>query len=208
MKGSLPRLLFWLIAAPFWGTSGLFALFSLLSLLNAPRTASEKRNDRDALLRRAALVDVFLKTHGQLPSRDEFANASSNLNDGATYRYDLWTNRPGEREGFRFPQWSEGKRNFAVWYWAGEWSEFYDSNSKSTTLDETSKVSCWIKDALWPLGVSLVFGTPPFVILWIWRKYLRPKPPEAAAVLACLFFLAQLPVEQGVALGLRLLSAM
>jgi hypothetical protein len=166
------RLIFWIIAVPLWGVSGLFALLSLLSMLDAPNVAAKNQAQRAALLRRGELVGRYLKANGRLPSKEEFAKASTNLNDGSIYQYELSTSRPEAGEGFKFPQWPEGKQNFAIWYWRGEWSEFYDSNSRSTTLDETSKSSCWIKNALWPLGVSLIAGAPPFVAFSIWRKHL------------------------------------
>jgi len=166
-------------------------LFAFVCILDAPNLASKYRAQRTALLRRAELVDRYLKANGRLPSKEEFAKLSTDVNDGSIYRYELWTSQPTAGEGFKFPQWPEGKQNFAIWYWSGEWSEFYDSNSRSTTLDETSKVSCWIKDALWPLGVSLVFAAPPFAVLWIWRKHVRSL--QAGVVLAFLFFLPQLP---------------
>ena len=156
------RLIFWLLAAPLWCISGLLALFCLLSLLNAPNEARENRQQRTALLRRAEFVH-HLAAKGQLPSQEELGKASSDLHDGSIYEYELHTSRPEKGEGFKFPEWPAGKLCFAIGYWRGEWFEFYDSNSGTTTLDFPSHASCWVVDALWPLGGSLLFGAPPFV---------------------------------------------
>jgi hypothetical protein len=185
------RLIFWVFAAPLWCISGLLAVFSLLGLLDAPNLASKNQQQRTALLKRAEFVDHYLATKSQLPSKDEFAKASSDLHDGSIYEYELHTSRPERGEGFEFPEWPEGKPHFAIGYWRGEWSEFYDSNSRTTTMDVTSQASCWVKDALWPLGASLVFGLPPFVVLRIWRRHLT-RSLQAAPVLAFVCFLAQL----------------
>ena len=121
-------------------------------------------------MKRADLVDRYVKANGYLPSKEDFTKASTNLSDGSIFEFELHTSRPEKYGGFKFPEWPEGKQNFAIGYWRGEWFEFYDSNSRTTTLDETSQLSCWIKDALWPLGFSLLFGIPAFVLLWFRRK--------------------------------------
>ena len=186
------RVIFWVLAAPLWCISGLLALFSLLSLLNAPKEARENQQQRTALLKRAQLVEHYLIAKGQLPSKEEFGKASSDLRDGSIYEYELYTSRPEKGEGFNFTEWPDGKPQFAIGYWRGEWSEFYDSNSRTTTLDVPSRASCWMKDALWPLGASLLFGVAPFIVLWLRKRHLT-RSLQATPVLAFLFFLAQLP---------------
>ena len=63
------RLIFWVFAAPLWCVSGLLALVSILRLLDAPNEASENRQQRAALLKRAEFVDHYLETKGRVPQR-------------------------------------------------------------------------------------------------------------------------------------------
>lgn len=186
------RVIFWVLAVPLWCISGLLALLALVGFLNAPNLARENQQERTALLKRAQLVEHYLTAKGQFPSKEDFSKASSDLHDGSIYEYELYTSRPEKGEGFKFPEWPQGKPEFAIGYWRGEWSEFYDSNSRTTTLDVPSRTSCWVKDALWPLGASLLFGVPPFVVLWLWKRHLT-RSLQATPVMAFLFFLAQLP---------------
>jgi hypothetical protein len=184
--------MFWGFATPMWCVSGLLLLFAAISFLDAPNLASENQQERTALLKRAELVDRHLATQGRLPSKEEFTKACSDLHDRSTYEYELYTSRPEREDGFKFPQWPEGRPHFAIGYWRGEWSEFYDSNSRATTLDLASRVSCWVKEALWPLGASVVFGAPPFLALWFWRRH-RMRSVQTTTVFALLFFVAHLP---------------
>jgi len=154
-KRAISRLLFWLIVAPLFGISGILALFSLINFLQAPHEAADNAAQRSALLRRAELVERFRTQNGRLPSREEFNAASTGLNDGVTYPCEISTSRPEAGEGFKFPKWPEGTNNYAISYWRGEWSEFYDSNSRSTTLDVSSKTWSWIQDGLWPLAGTI-----------------------------------------------------
>ena len=150
--------------------SGAIATFCLLFFLDAPNVASKNQQEKVALSKRAQLVEDYLKSNGRLPSKEVFAKASIGMGDHSIYEFELHTSRPRTEDGFKFPEWPEGKLNFAIGYWRGEWSEFYDSNTGGTTLDETSTVSCWRRDALRPLGWSAFFGIPPFILLWFLKK--------------------------------------
>jgi len=172
-------LIFWIIAAPLWCVSGLLALFFLLSILAVRPTAFNNQQGRAALLRRAQFVEGYLKSNGRLPSNGELATASTGILDYSNTNYELYTSRP-EDYRFNFPAWPDGKVNFAVGYWNGDESNFYDSNSHTTTQDESSKTSFHLKNALWPLGLSLGFGLPPLLLLWFLRKRLSlvTKPTD------------------------------
>ena len=169
MKG---RLTFWIIASPLLCISGLLVLVFLSLLLNAPHLASQAQQDRMSLLKRAEFVDHYLIAHGRLPSKEEFMTASSQFDDRPIEEYELYASRPQRGEGFKFADWPEGKPNFAVSYWAGDWWEFYDSNSRTTSLDAGSRVSTWVAEALCFLGVSVLFAASPFIARWLWRRRL------------------------------------
>lgn len=164
------RTIFWIVAAPCWSASGLLALFFLLCISASSTTAFNNQQQKTALLRRAAFVHGYLKDNGRLPSEGEFAEASAGILDYSNC--DFYISRPKDYR-FNFPAWPEGKLNFAIGFWNGDESVFYDSSSNTTTLDETSKTSFWVKQALWPLGFSLGFGLAPLILYGFLRKRLR-----------------------------------
>lgn len=166
-------IVFWIVAAPLWCVSGVIAMFCLLFFLDAPNQALVNQQEKAALYKRVQWVEDYLKSNGRLPSDEEFAKASTNLDNHSIYDFELRASRPSAVEGaetFNFPEWPKGKQNYAIGYWRGEWTEFYDSNTRSTTLDETSTVGCWRRAALRPLRWSAAFGIPPFILLWFLKK--------------------------------------
>jgi hypothetical protein len=168
------RIIFWILATPFLCLSSLLLLLFLISISSASDAAEKNQRQRAALLKRVEIVESFLKSTGQFPSPADFTKASTEANDGSTRMYDLYTSRPDSSD-FRFPEWPEGKPNFAIGYWRSDWFEFYDSHSRTSTLDEKSKLLFWVKDALVPLAGSAIFALPPLLLFWIWKKMQSKK---------------------------------
>lgn len=163
---------FWIVAGPLWAMSGVCALLALVSAIEAPKTAAKNLRIKMALERRAAFVDSTLKATGELPS-----DAAFKASDGETWAFILYAQRPPLEHGFDFPPWSPDRRNYAIGLWRGEWMEFYDSSSATTSVDDRITAGFWYRDACWPLACSIVLAAPPFAFLILRKRKMAQVPP-------------------------------
>lgn len=168
------RIFAWIAIIPL-AIISLFAAFVFaISLIGAPSTGGRKAETRAALIQAANYVKEYRRQHGDFPAAATFERAAKGIS-GFMLLPSLHLTQPKDRD-FKFPEWPESDTNFAIGVWVGEWSEFYDSASGKTTLDDQASVIFWLRDALFPLLWAFVFGLPAFLI-WM---YLRKNGPNKA----------------------------
>ncbi len=173
------RFLFWALAAPFLCISGLELLLFFDCITSTSERAVDCQKQKVALFKRATVVEDFLHANGQFPSHEDLNNPTL-AGNGDQYTYTLFTLGPPVELGFKFPKWPDGKQNFALGCWRGEWFEFYDSHSRTSTLDEQTEKLFWMKDAMKPLAASAILALPPLLLLWLWKKIQFKKSPIPA----------------------------
>ncbi len=173
-------LAFWLAAVPLWTIAALVGATAAYTFFDASEIAGKNRTVQAALLRRAAFVDSFREEHRRLPSEAEFTRGLDAIGDHLISWFQLYSGRPGKEEGFSFPAWTSDN-NFAIGYWRGDWLDFYDSQSRSTSVGQAATAAFWRRDALVPFGWSLLFAAPPFFYLWVrrWITMRRQTPNQA-----------------------------
>lgn len=165
------RILLWIVAVPMWVLGAIYADAAAITYFRAEQYAEKNVRLKEALERRVLFVEQYRKQHGKFPEQSEFEAASKAIGS-EIIAVILCRIRPTEKEGFEFPSWPEGKENYAISFWRGEWAEFYDSATKSTSLDEAASADFWRRDAIVPLGYSLIFILPPTAALAFHRRKL------------------------------------
>jgi hypothetical protein len=104
------------------------------------------------------LVEQYLAKEKRLPTYAELNGCSPKPYDMCGV-YDVSNIRPTDLD-FQFPAWQPNSKNYVIGYWRGEWSEYYDSASKSFSMEHMTQASDWRKgweyEALWVLGFILL----------------------------------------------------
>lgn len=148
------KLLYWLITVPMWLFGAVYLFSAAFTFNGAERYAAKNAKLKVALEQRARYVEDYRQRHGKLPDRQEFEAASKSL-DHDFHQFWLFTIKPSPKEGFHFPAWPDGEENYAIAFWRGEWSEFYDSATRKTSLDESVSAVFWRRQAAIPFVYSL-----------------------------------------------------
>lgn len=100
------------------------------------------------------IVEQYLSTNGRLPSFNEL-NGCSESDTDCSGAYSVVRYRPSDPD-FDFPPWPTGKSFYVIDYWRGEWSEYYDSASRSFSMESADMASDWTKMG-WEVIAMAVF---------------------------------------------------
>lgn len=158
------RAIFYIAAILCWPLAGVVLLtMNWVHFGGAEGNAEKNRQLIREFRPRVQLVEQYLATKGRLPSYAELNGCSESFpNCGA---YSVSSTRPTDPD-FQFPPWPPGKTFYAISYWRGEWSEYYDSATRSFSLEKADEASEW--RAGWWQSALIAIGL--VVMPWLVKK--------------------------------------
>ena len=141
----------------------LFALAGLCGLISLLILASVNQVNKNEMLLTdvrsiVAAIYAFKQTNDRLPTVSEL----STLEDSVPRRYPLKYNFkfgvPPSQPGENYPtQLKAGE--WIIWYWRGEWSEYYSSWDNHYSLEEQTDLWNFCKPILWaPFATIALIG--------------------------------------------------
>jgi hypothetical protein len=129
----------------------IIALLSLLDIAGGWRQIAKNRSVLADMEARVSAIKEFQRAEGRLPSETELAGISERLPTRYFgYDYQLDT-RPGGRVDSGYPTGWPASGGWVLWFWRGEWAEYYSSWDGHYTLRD--QLSWWA--FCWPSVIAL-----------------------------------------------------
>lgn len=136
------RLIFWVSAVISWPIALLlFATMNAVHFGGAEENAAKNRELIAEFRPKVDLVEKFLAYENRLPTYAELNGCGPKPYDMCG-SYSVSDIRPDDPD-FKFPDWPAGSKNYVISYWRGEWNEYYDSASKSYSMERADQASEW-----------------------------------------------------------------
>src|SRR5262245_43036459 len=118
----------------------LFCFISLLIPLSAPQIAKNKMELADMQDCVHAIKD-FEKKSGRLPTDEELGKIQDSIPRRYHLRYGFKIGAPPSQAAIKLPTPSAASTGWMIWYWRGEWAEWYTSSDDHYSLLE--QASWW-----------------------------------------------------------------
>ena len=112
-----------------------FGLVSLLIPLSSSQVAKNKKLLADMQDCVRAIKD-FEKKSGWLPTQEELGKIEDSLPRRYSLRYGFRFGAPPSQPDMSYPKDRPLSEGWMIWYWRGEWSEYYSSWDDHYSLDE------------------------------------------------------------------------
>ncbi len=147
MKFAL-RVIFFIIAA----------VFAFLSLM-IPGAFSQVQKNKMLLADMKDVVTAinsFKEKVGRLPTDDELSKIEDSLPRRYSLRYDFNFGPPPSQPGEDYPE-KALNGGWIIWYWRGEWSEFYSSWDNHYSLEDQVSPSSFYGPFIWAPVASVIF---------------------------------------------------
>jgi hypothetical protein len=136
----------------------LAAACGLISLM-IPASFSQVRKNK-MLLADIRDIVVAIKTfnlaNGRLPTDDELSKIEDSVPRRYSLKYNFRFGAPPAQAGEHYPT-EEKARGWMIWYWRGEWSEFYSSWDDHYSIETQTNVWAFCKPVLWAPPATLMF---------------------------------------------------
>ena len=118
----------------------IFGLVSLLIPLSSSQVSKNKKllADMQDCVRE---VREFEKKFGSLPTEEELGKIEDSLPRRYSLRYGFRFGAPPSQPGMIYPKAKPESEGWMIWYWRGEWSEYYSSWDDHYSLEE--QASWW-----------------------------------------------------------------
>ena len=156
----------------------LFSLMSLLIPLSASQIAKNKMllaDMRDCV----RSIKEFEKNFGRLPSEEELGKIEDSLPRRYSLRYGFRFGAPPSQTDMSYPKARPESEGWMIWYWRGEWSEYYSSWDDHYSLEHQASWWGFFGPLLFaPLGAVIFFCIRSLNIL---RKNGSNKTLQATA---------------------------
>jgi hypothetical protein len=153
----------------------LFGLVSLFIPLSSSQVAKNKNllADMQDCVR---AIKEFEKKFGRLPTEEELGKIEDSLPRSYSLRYGFRFGVPPSQRDMSYPKARPESEGWMIWYWRGEWSEYYSSWDDHYSLEE--QASWW--GFCGPLLFAPVIAVGFFALrsLRVLRKEGPNKPPQ------------------------------
>ena len=135
------RALFYVAAILCWPLACLVLLtMNAVHFGGAEHNAEKNRQLIREFQPKVRLVEQYIATRGRLPSYAELNGCDKSIPMCGSYS--VSSTRPTDPD-FKFPPWARGKTFYAISYWRGEWFEYYDSATRSYSMEKADDASEW-----------------------------------------------------------------